>query len=66
MMTEIADVASKDADKHLDNARDLSDLLTDSGKREDRAHETLMGIRALAESNGLTDAEKVALILRLA
>ena len=66
MMTEIADVAARDADKHLDNARDLSQLLDDSGKREDRSHETLMGIRALAESAGLSDHEKVALILRLA
>jgi len=66
LMTETAELASTDADKHMDNARDLSDLLSDSGKREDRAHETIMGIRALAESNMLTDAEKVALILRLA
>jgi hypothetical protein len=66
MMTEIADIASKDADKYLNDGAELSDLLRDSGKREDRAHETLMGIRALAESDMLTDAEKVALILRLA
>jgi len=66
MMTEIADVAAKDADKYLNDGAELSDLLRDSGKREDRAHETLMGIRALAESDMLTDAEKVALILRLA
>lgn len=65
MMTEIADVASRDADKNLDNARDLSVLLDDSGKREDRAYETLLGVRAFAESDALSDHEKVALILRL-
>lgn len=65
MMIEIADVAAKDADKNLDNARDLSVLLDDSVKREDRAHETLIGIRAFAESTSLCDHEKVALILRL-
>jgi len=66
MMTEMASEAAKDADKHLNIGAELSDLLNDSGKREDRMHETLMGIRALAESNSLTDNEKVALILRLA
>lgn len=66
MMTEIADVAARDADKHGADVRDLSRMLESSGKREDRMHETLMGVRALAESNALTDHEKVALILRLA
>lgn len=66
MMTEMASEAAKDADKYMNDGAELSDLLRDSGKREDRMHETLMGIRALAESSGLTDAEKVALILRLA
>ena len=49
----------------LDNVSELSRLLEASGRREDRSHETLMGITALAESAALTDAEKVALILRL-
>jgi chromosome segregation ATPase len=66
MMTEMASEAAKDADKYMNDGAELSQLLHDSGKREDRAHETLMGIRALAESDSLTDAEKVALILRLA
>lgn len=60
------EIARMDAEKHLNIGAELSDLLNDSGKREDRAHETLMGIRALAESQSLTDNEKVALILRLA
>jgi len=65
-MTTMASEAATEADKHLNIGAELSDLLNDSGKREDRMHETLMGIRALAESNSLTDNEKVALILRLA
>ena len=66
MMTEIASAAAKDADAHLNTGAELSDMLDASGKREDHMYETLQGIKALAESNALTDAEKVALILRLA
>ena len=66
IMSENLTSASSDAERYMDDARELSEMLTESTKREDRMHETLMGIRALAESNGLTDAEKVALILRLA
>ena len=66
IMSEVGTSASSDAERYMDDARELSEMLTESTKRENRMHETLMGIRALAESNGLTDAEKVALILRLA
>ena len=49
----------------LDNARELAQLLDASGKREDRMHETIIGVRAFAESDTLSDHEKVALIVRL-
>jgi len=65
MMTEMASEAAKDADKHLNIGAELSDLLTDSGKREDHAYETIAGIRALATSESLSDHERIALILRL-
>ena len=65
ILLDAADTASKDADRAVASAKLLQTMLDASGKREDEQYETLMGVRALAQSDMLTDAEKVALILRM-
>lgn len=65
ILLEMADTASKDADRAVAVSVSFQKMLDASGKREDEQYETLMGVRALASSDCLTDGEKVALILRM-
>jgi chromosome segregation ATPase len=61
----MTDLAEQEGDAHQSVSQELSDMLEKSGRREDEQYETLMGVRALAQSDMLTDAEKVSLILRM-
>jgi len=65
IMSEVSSVATSDAEKYMDDARSLNEMLDDSIKRENHAYQTIAGVRALATSDTLTDEERIALILRL-
>lgn len=65
ILLEMSEAAERDAARAHKNACELSTLLEAVENRAFQMHETLLGVRAFAESDVLSDHERVALILRL-